>query len=124
MHVTMMNTMYVQAIDVAMVALYREEKYALYMIMVEGGRKVMHAEMPTLIYHIGVHGSFEAPECSSNIEDLGYIDPTKVKLRIPFQLVPPATPLPAPKPKPKAKAKAIPKPIFKQMSIARYFGRR
>ena len=33
-------TMFIQAIDVALVALYREEQHALYMQMVEGGRKV------------------------------------------------------------------------------------
>ena len=48
------------------------------------------------------------------------VDPTKVKLRIPFQFAPPAAPLPAPKPKPKA----VPKPFPKQMSIASFFGRR
>ena len=60
--------MYVQAIDVAMVALSREEKHALYVHMVGGGRKVTASACRSTYSHSsyqGVHGSFEAPERSS-----------------------------------------------------------
>ena len=116
-------TMYIQAIDVALVALYREEHHALHMQMLEGGRKVSASARRNAYIDLSYRGYMAALKrlnVPQTLEDLGYIDPTKVKLRIPFQFVPPAAPVPAPKPKPKA----IPKPIPKQMSIASFFGRR
>ena len=51
------------------------------------------------------------------LKDVGYLDPSQVKLRIPFDFVPPPVPQEAegfvPKPKPKPK----PKPVPRQLSI-------
>ena len=113
-------SMYIQAIDVASVAMYREEHHALCRHMVAERSVHLHAKMHTLICHAGVHAALKRLNVPQTFQDLGYIDSTKIKLRIPFQFVPPVAPLPAPKPKPKA----IAKPIPKQMSIASFFGRR
>ena len=116
-------TIFIQAIDVAPVALYREEHDALYMQMVEGGRKVSASACRNEYIDLSYRAYMTALKrlnVPQTFQDLGYIDPTKVKLRIPFQFAPPAAPQPAPKPKPKA----VPKPFPKQMSIASFFGRR
>ena len=116
-------TMFIQAIDVAQVAVYREEHHALYLQMVEGGRKVSASACRNAYIDLSYRGYMAALKrlnVPQTFQDLGYIDPTKVKLRIPFEFAPFAAPLPAPKPKPKA----VPKPFPKQMSIAGFFGRR
>ena len=63
MHMTMMSTMYMQAIDVAMVALPREEKHALYMQMVEGGRKVTASACRNAYIDLPYRGHMAALTC-------------------------------------------------------------
>ena len=51
---------------------------------------------------------------------LGYLDPTKAKLRIPFEFVPPVTPTPALEEAPKPKPKTKPKQGAKQLSTSAF----
>ena len=93
-------TMFVQSIDTALAALYRTAHHRLFCYT--GHQNAVNLlDVPTLF------------------QDLGYIDPTKLKLRVPFQFaVPQRADLPrgdasAPQPKPKRN----PKPVSRQLSM-------
>ena len=106
--------------DVALAALYRAEHHSLYMKFMENKNVLTAAHYRNAFVHLAYRGLCAA-EARINVphvfKDLGYIDPSKVKLRIPFEFVPPPVPQQPvangaqPKPKPKAK------PVPRQLSI-------
>ena len=74
-------TMFIQAIDVALMALCREEHHALYMQMVEVGRKVSASACRNAYIDLPLRGNMAALKrlnVPQTFRDLGYIDPTKV----------------------------------------------
>ena len=121
-------TMFVQSIDTALAALYRTAHHRLYAAHMEGNPKVMAAQARNLFVefcytrHQNAVNLLDVPTL---FQDLGYIDLTKLKLRVPFQFaVPQRAELPrgdasAPKPKPKPN----PKPVSRQLSMSAFLSK-
>ena len=111
--------MYIQSIDTALAVLYRVAHHRLYVSHMEHEGKLTAAQQRNLFVEFCC-GSLTAATTSLDVpavfRDLGYIDPTKVKLQIPYQFVPPqvhkqvqlqGAPAAKPKPKPKAAARKL-----------------
>eukprot|EP00670_Eutreptiella_braarudii_P029154 CAMPEP_0174373648 /NCGR_PEP_ID=MMETSP0811_2-20130205/107995_1 /TAXON_ID=73025 ORGANISM="Eutreptiella gymnastica-like, Strain CCMP1594" /NCGR_SAMPLE_ID=MMETSP0811_2 /ASSEMBLY_ACC=CAM_ASM_000667 /LENGTH=105 /DNA_ID=CAMNT_0015522245 /DNA_START=209 /DNA_END=526 /DNA_ORIENTATION=- len=104
--------MFFQSIDAALAALYRVALHRLYVPHMEHEGKLIAAQQRNLFDEF-CYGGLTAATTSLGVpaifRDLGYIDLTKVKLRVPYQSMPPqvqpqAAPAAKPKPKPKAAA--------------------
>ena len=116
-------TMFIQAIDVALAALYRTEHHRLYMTFMENRKVLTAAQCRNAFADFAYRGLCAAEariDIPGPLKDVGYLDPSQVKLRIPLEFVPPPVPQEAegfvPKPKPKPK----PKPVPRQLSITRF----
>ena len=121
-------TMFVQSIDTALAALYRTAHHRLYAAHMEGNPKVTAAQARNLFVefcYIGHQNAVNLLDVPTVLQDLGYIDPTKLKLRVPFQFaIPQRAELPrgdasAPKPKPKPN----PKPVSRQLSMSAFLSK-
>ena len=118
-------TMFVQSIDTALAALYRTAHHRLYAAHMEGNLKVTAAQARNLFVefcYTGHQNAVNLLDVPTLFQDLGYLDPTKLKLRVPFQFaVPQRAELTrrdasAPKPKPKPN----PKPVSRQSSMSAF----
>ena len=95
---------------------YRAEHHSLYMKFMGNKNVLTAAQCRNAFVHLAYRGLCAA-EARINVphvfKDLGYIDPSKVKLRIPFEFVPPPVPQQpvanGAQPKPKPKAKPVPR---------------
>ena len=121
-------TMFVQSIDTALAALYRTAHHRLYAAHMEGNPKVTAAQARNLFVefcYTGHQNAVNLLDVPTLFEDLGYIDPTKLKLRVPFQFAipqraePPRGDASAPKPKPKPN----PKPVSRQLSMSAFLSK-
>ena len=103
--------MFAQSIDTALAALYRTARHRLYVAHMEGKHKPTAAQARNLFVEFCYNGLVPATSTlgvPKVFQELGYIDPTKAKVHVPFQFLPPAVPagdVQPPKPKPKARPK-------------------
>ena len=109
----------------ALAALYRTARHRLYAAHMEGNPKVTAAQARSLFVefcYTGHQNAVNLLDVPRLFQDLGYINPTKRKLRVPFQFaVPQRADLQrgdasAPKPKPKPN----PKPVSRQLSMSHF----
>ena len=113
-------TMFIQSIDTALAALYRSAHHRLYVSHMEHQAKLTAAQQRDLFVELCYSGLTAATanlDVPAIFRDLGYIDPSKAKLRIPYQFAPPEVQpqnAAAAKPKPKPKARA------RQLSMATF----
>ena len=113
-------TMFIQSIDAALAALYRSAHHRSYVSHMEHQAKLTAAQQRDLFVELCYSGLTAAAanlDVPAIFRDLGYIDPSKAKLRIPDQCAPPEVKLQnvaAAKPKPKPKAGA------RQLSMATF----
>ena len=121
-------TIFVHSIDTTLAALYRPAHHRLYAAHMEGNPKVTAAQARSLFVefcYTGHHNAVNALDVPTLFQDLGYIDPRKLKLCVAFQFdVPQRAELPrgdasAPKPKPKAN----PKPVSRQLSMSAFLSK-
>ena len=123
------RTMFVQSIDTALAALYRTAHHRLYAAHMEGNPKVTAPQARNLFVescYTGHRNAVNLLDVPTLFQDLGYIDPTKLKLRVPFQFAIPQRAEPrrrdasAPKPKPKPN----PKPVSRQLSMSAFLSKK
>ena len=117
-------TMFIQSIDTALAALYRSAHHRLHVSCMEHQAKLTVAQQRDLFVEFCYSGLTAA---TANLDvppilwDLGYINPSKAKLRIPYRFAPPEVQpqnVAAAKPKPKPKAGA------RHLSMATFLARK
>ena len=116
--------MFIQSIDTALAALYRSAHHRLYVSHMEHQAKLTAAQQRDLFVRLCYSGLTAATanlDVPAIFRDLGYIDPSETKLRIPYQFAPPEV-------QPQNVAAAKPKPKFKagarQLSMATFLAPR
>ena len=83
---------FIQSIDTALAALYRSAHHRLYVSHMEHQAKLTAAQQRDLFVELCYSGLTAATanlDVPAIFRDLGYIDPSKAKLRIPYQFAPP-----------------------------------
>ena len=121
--------MFIQSIDTAFAALYCSAHHRLYVSHMEHQGKLTAAQQRDWFVELcysGVTAATANLDVPPIFRDLGYIDPSKAKLRIPYQFAPPEVQpqnvAPAkPKPKPKAGARQLSMATFRN-KITMCFG--
>ena len=104
----------------ALASFYREEHHKLYVQLIEGKGKLTAAKIKISFVELCYSGYMAAVKrvnVPQLFKDLGYLNPAYVKLRVPFQFVPPVEvvqPAAAPKPKPKAAPKQLSMASFRK----------
>ena len=109
--------MFLQSIDTALAALYCTAHHSMYVRHMGHKGKLTAAQQRNLFVELCYSG-LESATSRLNVpkifHELGYIDPKKAQLRIPYQFVPPSI---QPQAVAAAKPKPEPKPIARQLSM-------
>ena len=117
-------TMSIQSIDMALAALYRTAHHRLYVRHMEHKGKLTAAQQRNLFVELcysGLESATARLDVPKIFQELGYIDPKKTQLCIPYQFLPPniqPQAVAAAKPKPK------PKPVAWQLSMNAFLARK